>query len=185
MANKNILALDASTKRTGYALISEGEYHYGAIVATSTKLEKRLITMRDKIKELVKEYNIDTIVIEDVRPDTNTDNNKNDNFHKNAHTARVLTWLQGVIAVGAYEENPNIVFEMMGASSWRSKVHIQKYCIKRDNQKQMDIEYANKCGFPLKAPLTAAQDDEADAIGIFMAYCSSIKTPTNEKESAF
>ena len=181
MANKNILALDASTKRTGYALISEGEYDYGAIAATSTKLEKRLITMRDEIKELIKKYNIDTIVIEDVRPDTNDKNN----YHKNAHTARVLTWLQGVIAVGAYEVNPNIVFEMMGASSWRSKVHIQKYCVKRDNQKQMDIEYANKCGFPLKAPLTATQDDEADAIGIFMAYCSSIKTPTNEKESAF
>lgn len=174
MTKKNILALDASTKRTGYALISNGEYHYGAIASTSTKLEKRLIVMREKIKELIKDYQIDTIVIEDVRPD-----------NTNRHTARVLTWLQGVIAVGAYEVNPDIQFEFLGASSWRSLVHIQKHCVKRDNQKQMDIEYANNCGFPLKAPLTATQDDEADAIGIFMAYCSSIKTPTNEKESAF
>jgi len=175
MTEKNILALDASTKRTGYAIKSCGNYLCGAIASASTKVERRLITMREEIKKLVKDYNIDIVVIEDVRPD-----------NLNAHTAKILTWLQGIIAVVAYEVNPNIIFEMIGASSWRKTLGLQHYGVKRDRYKELDIEYANNCGFPLSEPLTATQDDEADAICILNAFLiEQTKTPTNERESAF
>ena len=176
MIKKNILALDASTKRTGYAIsCKDGKYECGAIASASTKLEKRLVVMRDAIQKIIKKYNIDTIVIEDVRPD-----------NTNVHTAKVLTWLQGIIAVAAYEINPNIEFEMIGASSWRSVLGLQKHCVRREVQKTMDIEYANKCGFPLDAPLTETQDDEADAICILNAFLvEQSKKVSNERKSAF
>ena len=176
MIKKNILALDASTKRTGYAIAcKDNTYACGALASTSTRLEKRLTVMRDGIKKLIEDYNIEQIIIEDVRPD-----------NTNIHTAKVLTWLQGLIAVAAFEVDPNIKFEMIGTSSWRSIIGLQKHCVKREDQKQMDIEYANKCGFPLDAPLTATQDDEADAICILNAFLiQQTKTSTSEKESAF
>ena len=176
MIKKNILSLDASTKRTGYAIAcKDGTYMCGAIASTSTRLEKRLTIMRDEIKKLLEDYNIEKIIIEDVRPD-----------NTNVHTAKVLTWLQGLIAVAAFEVNPKIEFEMIGASSWRSILGLQKHCVKREAQKVMDIEYANNCGFPLDTPLTETQDDEADAICILTAYLKQQeKTPTNDKKSAF
>lgn len=175
---KNILALDLSTKSSGWAVrCGENEIHSGVITSTSAEVEKRILIMRDAIVELLKKYNIDTIVIEDVRPDG-----------YNNHTARVLMWLQGIIHIGVYEYNKNIKIELIGASSWRSKIGIQGYRITREIQKQKDIEYANQ-KFGLS--LTPTQDDEADALCIlasFMATGPESKqklNPIGSEESAF
>ena len=53
-----------STHRTGWATIVNEEYKYGAITSASKDVEKRIGIMRDAIVELVKEYKIDTIIIE-------------------------------------------------------------------------------------------------------------------------
>ena len=52
----NIMALDMSTHRTGWATIVNEEYKYGAITSASKDVEKRIGIMRDAIVELVKEY---------------------------------------------------------------------------------------------------------------------------------
>ena len=119
--------------------------------------------MRDGIIELLNKFEIETIVIEEVRPDG-----------MNNHTGKVLTWLQGVIAVAVYEYNKKINIEFIGASSWRSKLGIQGYRIQREQQKKKDIDYVNQFGYNL----TYDQDDEADAIGILMSY---VKTGPQEK----
>ena len=158
MGNR-ILALDLSTKRSGWATRANGELEYGAICANNTDVEKRICVMREEIIKLINKYDIDTIIVEDVRPD----DNNNPYRSTSNHTGRVLMWLQGIVAITAYEQK-KIKIEMFTASEWRSKLNIQGYRIKRDQQKQIDIEYVReRYGI-------STQDDEADAIGILDAY---------------
>ena len=152
----NILAIDASTKRTGYAFFKDGQIQYGAISSSSGYPEKRIGIMRDEILKIVQRENIDTIIMEEVRPDGT-----------NQHTGKLLTWLQGCVAIAVFEYDKNIKVDFIGASSWRSQLGIQKYGLKRDSYKPLDIAYANRT-YGLN--LTAEQDDEADAICILTAY---------------
>lgn len=156
---KRVLALDLSSKRSGWATRANGELEYGAITASSQKVENRIGVMRDEIVKLIKKYNITHIIAEEVRPDG-----------MNNHTGKVLNWLQGVIAVAAYEANNKIEVEFIGASSWRSKLKIQGKAVKREQQKAIDIKYA-KDKYDINV-----MDDEADAIGILDAY--EIQNPT-------
>lgn len=175
----NLLALDASSKRTGWALLKNETIEYGVISSTSTSAEKRITVMRDSIIDLIKKYDITEIVMEEVRPD-----------NTNTRTETVLKWLQGCIVVAVYEYNKNIKINFIGASSWRSALGIQGYRIKRDEQKQRDINYANKL---YNLNLTSEQDDEADAICILTAYNKNAVTapikkqngPIGSEESAF
>lgn len=162
---EKILALDLSTKRSGWAYYEapDCKISYGVIASSSADVEKRISVMRDGIIELLNKFEIETIVIEEVRSDG-----------MNNHTGKVLTWLQGVIVVAIYEYNKKINIEFIGASSWRSKLGIQGYRIQREQQKKKDIDYVNQFGYNL----TYDQDDEADAIGILMSY---VKTGPQEK----
>lgn len=174
-----ILALDLSTKRSGWAFMDENnELKYGVVVQSSKDVEKRIAGMRDGILEVIKEYKPDIVVAEEVRPDG-----------YNNHTGKVLNWLQGCIAIAAYEYDKNISLEFIGASSWRSEIGIQGYRIKRDAQKIKDIEYANE---HYNLNLTLNQDDEADAIGILSARLKGLAPEKKERlkpigsdESAF
>lgn len=158
---EKVLALDLSTKRSGWAYYEAADCmtQYGVIASSSADVEKRIGVMRDGIIDLLKKLDVKTIVIEEVRPDG-----------YNNHTGKVLTWLQGVIAVAVYEYDKHINIEFIGASSWRSKLGIQGYRIQREQQKKMDIEYVNKnYGFNL----TSEQDDEADALCILASFVAT------------
>lgn len=174
----NILALDASTKRTGYAYFDKNnDLQYDVISSASTYPERRIGIMRDEIIKLIQENNIDTIVMEEVRPDG-----------MNLHTGKILTWLQGCIKVAVFEYNKNIEVNFIAPSSWRSALGIQGYRIKRNEQKKIDIDFANK---KYNLNLTSSQDDEADAICILTAFKNKkceIKTrlkPIGSEKSAF
>lgn len=178
----NILAIDASTHRTGLATIINGELKYTIVESSSTSLEKRITIMREGILNFIKENDIKKIIMEDIYGDEDSG--------KNAHTKKVLSWLQGVVVVAAYEYDKTIQVEFFGPSSWRKILGIQGYRVKRDTQKQIDIAYAND-NYNLN--LTPEQDDEADAICILTAYLkdkdaltsSKQKKNINEYESAF
>ena len=159
----NILAIDASTKRTGLAAIVDGELKYDVIASASNSTEKRITIMRDGILDYVKKNNIDKIIFEEVRFDLS-----------NARTYQVLTWLQGCVVVALYEYNKNLNVDFIGATTWRSNLGLQKYGVKRDAQKLMDIAYANKT---YNLSLTNEQDDEADAICILTAYLKQQEPP--------
>lgn len=163
-----ILALDASSKSTGYACYdNDNKLVYGVITASSTSLEKRISIMRDGILDLVKKYNINIIILEEVRPD-----------NINLNVTKALTWLQGCIAVALYEFNKKIEIKFIGPSSWRAILGIQGFRIKREEQKKKDIEYANK---EYNLTLNSSQDDEADALCILKASPQIL----NAKKSAF
>lgn len=152
----NVLALDLSTKRSGWAIKTEKGLEYGAISASSPRPESRIIKMREGIKELLLKYKVDTIVIEEVRQDG-----------YNNHTAKLLLWLQGIVTVAAFERDAAIKIEYIHPSSWRSKLKIQGKAVKREQQKAIDIKWANE---HYNLSLGMSQDDEADAIGILSSY---------------
>jgi Holliday junction resolvasome RuvABC endonuclease subunit len=99
--NNNILALDLSTKSTGYS-VSDGEklLDYGCITSASLNNITRIYVMRDAVAALIKKYNIKTVVVEEVRTD-----------YKNAHTYKLLTWLQAAIVFCAYDIDKKIEIE--------------------------------------------------------------------------
>lgn len=149
-----ILALDLSTKQSGYALGMDGELEkHGFISASNNNPIKRIIKMRDQITKILKIYNIKKIIMEQVRPEYNS------------HTMKILMWLQAAIVIAAYEIDPQIQCEFIGASSWRAQLKIkQGRGIKRNQLKPQDIQYVkNKYNIQVN-------DDEADAICIFDAY---------------
>lgn len=77
----NILALDLSSKSTGIAIGNEDKLiHYECVTSSKKNIVERIYIMRDKVSELLKEYEIDRVVIEEVRTD-----------YQNAHTYKVLT----------------------------------------------------------------------------------------------
>ena len=64
-----ILSLDLSSKSTGYAIGQDEKLEkHGCITASSKNTVKRIIKIRDEIKQLIIENNIDKIIAEEVRP---------------------------------------------------------------------------------------------------------------------
>lgn len=149
-----ILSIDASTKSTGWCIGQNGTLQkHGCITASSKNVVKRIIKMRDEIKELIKNNNIEKIIMEQVRPEYNSRTNK------------VLMWLQAAIVIVACQVNDKIQCEFIGASSWRAALNIkQGRGVKRNQLKPQDIQYVQD-KYNIKV-----NDDEADAICIFDSY---------------
>lgn len=162
-----VLTLDLSSKASGWCVsAAAGIENFGCITASSADPVRRIIKMRDKISELIKQYNIKTIVVEEVRTD-----------YKNVHTYKILTWLQAAIVIAAYEIDPKIEIEYMQASTWRSLIGIKTgRGIKREVLKAKDIEYVNN-----KYNFNITSDDIADAIGLRDAYFSKKESPSDDK----
>lgn len=160
---KKILALDLSTKSTGWAIGENGQLEcHGCIIENSKNVLKRIIGMKEQICKIIQQHNIQKIIMEEVRPDYN------------AHTGKVLMWLQAAIVLAAYEINPEIQCDFIGASQWRAALKIkQGKGIKRDLLKPQDIEYVKE-----KYNIIV-NDDEADAICIFDSYGIKINNEIN------
>lgn len=165
---ENILALDLSTKSSGWAIKTENKLEYGCITASSSEPKARIVKMRDEILKIIKQYNVTRIIVEEVRPDL-----------QNSHTQKMLTWLQAEIVIPVYEYNKNIEIDFILPNSWRSKIGIKTGAsVKREALKAKDIEYVkNKYGLTVN-------DDIADAIGILDSVLNPI-SKTEKDLSAF
>ena len=148
-----VLTLDLSTKSTGYAIGTDKLETSGQIKSNYKNVIQRIIKMREQIKTLIKNYNIEKIIMEQVRPDFNI------------HTNKVLMWLQATVIISAYEINNKIEYDFLNPSEWRAIVKIkQGRGIYRETLKAEDIQYV-KDTYNL-----IVNDDEADAICLFDAY---------------
>lgn len=160
----NILALDLSTKSSGWATSIEDKMEYGCITASSADPKARIIKMRDAVLDIIKKYNITKIIAEEVRPDL-----------QNSHTQKLLTWLQSAIVLSTYEYDKTIEVEFILPNSWRSKIGIKTGAgVKRETLKAKDIEYVKtKYGI-------VVNDDIADAIGILDSILKPINKPKKD-----
>lgn len=155
----NLLSLDASTKSTGVAVFQEDQLiYYECITSSSTDVIKRINIMKDGIKKIIQKYNINKIIIEEVRPEGGSGVG-------NQKTHKALMFLQAAIAFLAHDDFNNLPIEYIYPSSWRAKLGIKNgRGIKRTSLKEADIEYVkNKYNIEVN-------DDIADAICIGLSY---------------
>ena len=162
----NILAIDASTKSSGWSYFENGELQsHGCITSSSTDLIKRIYKMKDELLKIINLYSIDKIILEEVRPEGGFGVG-------NQKTHKALMWLQAAIAFLVYDNCPQIEIEYIYPSSWRAKLGIKNgRGIKRTTLKEADIAFVKE-----KYNIEV-NDDEADAICIGLAQ---YQTESNE-----
>jgi len=165
-----LLALDLSTKSSGYAVFENGELiDYGCFTSASTDLIKRIKVMTDGIKNVIdKHIDITKIIVEEVRPEGTGYG------VGNLKTHRALMWCQAAIAFMLHDNYKNLEMEYIYPSSWRASIGIKTgRGIKRTTLKEKDIEFVKE-----KWNIDV-NDDEADAICIGYASSNEIETEIN------
>lgn len=158
-----ILALDLSTKSSGYAVYENQDLiEHGYFTASSSNIYHRIHKMCDEIKTICLNNKIDKAIIEDVVPE---------DVHSNQKVFKALMYLQGFVT--DVLDSLSIPFEFFVASEWRKKCGIRTgRGIKRESLKPQDIQFVqNQFGIKVN-------DDEADAICIGFAFVGGeIKQP--------
>lgn len=150
-----ILAIDASTKSTGYAVIQNKKIlKSGCINDQSADTLERIQYMKKELQKVIKEYHPTDVVIEDILPE---------DVRSNQKTFKALIYLQAalVFLLHDYKLTPTLYT----ASHWRALVGIHTgRGIKREQLKAASIQLVEK-NYGLQV-----NDDVADAINIGFAY---------------
>lgn len=121
--------------------------------------------MQLEISKLIVENNVEKIVAEEVHPED----------YGFSHTFKVLMWLQGCIALGAYKANNHFNFdniEFLQSSEWRKLLGIKTgRGIKREALKQADMDYIKQTYNII------ANDDICDSLCLYTAYFKQKEKP--------
>lgn len=151
----NILALDLSTKSSGYAIFEDATLKaHGCVTSSSTDLIKRIYIMRNAIDELLTNNEIDKIVVEEVRPEGGYGVG-------NQKTMKALMYLQAALEFLIHDNHNKVTIEYVYPSSWRASCGIKNgRGIKRTSLKEADIQFVKDTYG------VSVGDDEADAICI-------------------
>lgn len=144
-----LLALDQASNITGWAIFdNEKLIKWGHFSTKQHDLGERLYEIRDFVKQLVEEYNIDEVIFEDVQLQENIGNN--------IQTFKILAEVFGVIDELLVELD--IPHNAVLAPVWKAKVGIHgRY--RRDQKKNAQVYVNTKYAID-------ATSDEADAICI-------------------
>jgi Holliday junction resolvasome RuvABC endonuclease subunit len=151
MNEEVILAIDGSTKNTGWSIFHNKELkEHGVIGAGSANLYHRIDKMVEEIKKIIDKYKPTRVVMEEVLPEDVKNNN---------NVFKALIYLQGFL-MKLFDEN-KLQVELVTASHWRKCCGIKTGSgIRRDSLKPKDIQFVKKT-YDLNV-----NDDEADAICI-------------------
>lgn len=164
-----ILAIDASTKSSGFAVFYDKELIYSCCkVSNSQDLIIRIEKMADYVQQIIAMYpDIEKIILEEVLPEGSKGNIK---------THKALMWLQAAIAIRVHNIYPHVKIEYIYPSEWRAAVGVKTgRGIKRTELKEKDINLVQE-KFGLKV-----NDDHADAILIGYGYYLLNKNKINFK----
>ena len=157
-----ILALDQSTRITGWAEFADGALQeYGKFDAENAGADigKRLTYIREKVKVLIDKYDIQKILIEEIQLQNTVGNY--------VVTYKKLAYVQAIL-IQMFDEL-RLPYEIIASSSWKSTLSIKGRA--RAEQKKNAQIYVNTI-YGIKAT-----QDECDAICIGTHYT---KLPSNE-----
>lgn len=149
-----LLSLDASTNKTGWCIMQDGQYVESGIIDLhkDTDTEHRLCSMMQSIGLLIKEKRPDKVVLEETT------------MNSNAKVLRILAQLGGFIKGYCFVKK--IPIEMIYPTTWRSIVGIKEGAkVKRSELKAQSLETCkNQLGLDLP-------EDEGEAYLIALAVC--------------
>ena len=143
-----ILSIDSGIERTGYAIFKDKKYVTSALIKTSKTLttEKRLIEIYNKLKEIMKKYDPDVMILEQLL------------FFKNQKTFIRVAQAQGIVMLLAAQNNIKVEFltplqikQIVTGYGQADKLAVQKM-------------------IRLTTGIKLTQDDEADAVACGLAY---------------
>lgn len=145
-----VLALDQSTRKSGYAIFEDGKYVCSGIIDKSkSKLDtyERSFDMAKDLWKVIAHYKPNRLVIEDVQNQSNT------------NTVIILSRLQGMII--GYAEAHGVQTYILLPSQWRKALgFVQGPKVKRAELKEQSITYVKE-----KYELNVSED-EAEAIAL-------------------
>lgn len=140
--NKNLLALDQSSRITGYAVFKDGMLiKVGKFVLEDVNFGTRLRKLSEKIIQLIEEYEINELAFEEIQ------------LQQNVDTFKKLAMVYGVTMYTA--EKLNIPYEIISSNTWKSKCGIKK-STREPEKKQAQKFVQDKYGIKVT-------QDEADA----------------------
>lgn len=156
-----ILALDAATNITGFAVFDDKELvHYGVFKAPNGEAAERINQVKKWLMQIIDKWSIDFCGIENIQLQTY-------GGATNVELYRVLANLQGVLVDTLYEKA--IDYELAYSTEWR------KYCGINEGKGR---EYKKKMAqekVKLWYDINCTQD-EADAICLGKYFCSRIRS---------
>lgn len=154
----NILALDQSSRVSGYAVFQDNQLvASGTFTVADDTMSVRLVKIRNKVQDLITEYNIDKILLEDIQLQTQINN---------VTTYKALAEVLGVLE--ELSEELGIPHEMIFSSSWKSGLNIggrDRATQKKNAQLFVSNLYSLK-----------VSQDESDAICIGTYYIQQKKS---------
>ena len=154
-----LLSLDTSSSKTGWAYFENARYKKSGVIDLDTKeckkkyknnSDKRIEDMCLAVWDLLQRHKPDIIVIEKL------------NVGRNMVSVRQLSKVIGVVY--CYSILNDCYYHEIQASQWRSQIGIQGKNRKRDEYKQLSIEYVKNI---LGIDVT---DDESDSICAGVGY---------------
>ena len=161
-----VLALDQSTRVTGWAVFADGDLQeYGKFDAENAGADigKRLTYIRTKVWSLIEKHDIQKVVLEEIQLQSTVGNN--------VVTYKKLAYVQAIIIQLLNELK--MPYEIVASSSWKSTLGIKGRA--RAEQKK------NAQEFIIKTYNIKVIQDTADAICIGLAFLQNGKSGNEEK----
>lgn len=116
----NLLALDQSSRVTGWAVFHDKELvDSGTFTLTADNIGQRLVTYKNKIEELINKYEIEQVAFEDIQ----LQEDKDKGGIKNVQTFKVLAEVFGVTQEYLVEQN--YFYHIVSSNTWKSKLQIK------------------------------------------------------------
>ena len=152
-----LLALDQSSKVSGYAIFNNGKLEYEGwfSVGSTLPIEQRLNKFIAELNELYNQHEFDRVIFEDIQLQAG-----------NVKTFKTLSYIQAAIIIWCY--NNDIKYFISAPSHWRSV--IKDVCgvsfgRKRVEQKQAAMDFVKK-----KFKLSNPTEDTCDAVCIGYSF---------------
>lgn len=154
-----LLALDQASHTTGYTILDGNQIiKVGHFECVGADLGDRLVQLRNNIGKLIKEYNIDEVVFEDIQLQ-----DVNGNKETGIKTFKILAEVYGVV----YEYLTEIGIKNSSVLPIKWKAHFKIAGKGRTQEKKMSKAYVEKTyGID-------CTEDEADSLCIAMWYRQS------------
>lgn len=154
-----LLALDQASHTTGYSIFEdETPIKISHFNAKGTDFADRLVSIKQQVNALIKEYNIDAVAIEDIQLQQNK--------VQNVKTFKMLAEVLGVLE--EYLQETNMEYYVIPPIKWKATLKIAglgRTAEKAAAQKYVKDTYGLIC-----------TEDEADSVGIATHVIKSINS---------